>query len=242
MGKGNIEMNVNNNTLQVFRRYYNGIYEEYDKNTLTADSVVCKYRKTFAHTDHVIKAGEYFVGTDIIGSPNILNLYDRNGRLLQSLDPFDGALTGITEIGKRYAVGQGYLAYNNMDHFIVYATVYFGEIFIYDIMNHKLRLLNKIDIGQGFPKNYRQFGMTDNTIIYANDICQSESYIYILVRNATIVDNTHGSYILRINKNGDMLCMDCKESLLRIYVDDNKLYALAQKDTDKNVLVSTTLN
>lgn len=245
MGKGyiemNIEMNIDNNILQVFRRNYNGIYEEYDKTALTTDSAACKYRKTFAHTDHLVKAGNYFIGTDIIGSPNILNLYDKNGKLLQSLDPFNGALTDITGIGRQYAVGQGYLAYNSIDHFIVYATVYSGEIFIYDIMNNKLRLLKKINIGKGLPKNYMNFEMTENTIVYTNDICQSEHYIYILVRNATIKDKAHRSYILRINKKGDMHCMDCKEILLRIYVDKNKLYAMAQRDIERNVLVSTNL-
>lgn len=242
MGNGGVEINVDGHNLQVFRRCFNGIYEEYDTNNLMSDSIIYKYQNIFAHTDHIVKAGKYFVGADIIGSPNILNLYDNNGKLLQSLDPFDGVLKDITEIGKKYTVGQGFLTYNSIDQFVVYATVYTGEIFIYDVKDNKLHLLHKINIGHGLPTNYKNFERTEDTRIYTNDICQCKHYVYILVKDATIKEKKQRCYILRINKQGDMYCMESPQPLLRIYVDRHKLYSLAQKDSEKNILMSADLN
>lgn len=234
---GSVELGIDNDRLQVFRRCYNSSYEEYSFRDILCTSAPYTKKLQFAHTDHLVKAGKYFVGADIIGSPNILNLYDKNAKQLQSADPFAGILDSITEVGKKYTVGQGYLAYNSKKDFVVYATVYTGEIFIYDIHAIKLRLLHKINIGKGMPENFEDFKVNADTQIYAIDICQDGNYVYILVKDKKIADNSKESYIIRVNKDGDIYCMKCPKSLLRIFVKGDKVFALSHENKDRNILV-----
>lgn len=234
---GSVELEIDKGSLQVFRRCYNSTYEEYSFRDILYSPAPYTKKLQFAHTDHLVKAGNYFVGADIIGSPNILNLYDKNAKLLQSVDPFCGILDSITEVGKKYAIGQGYLTYNSKKDFIVYATVYTGEIFIYDIHDNRLRLLHKIDIGKGVPENHEDFKVNADTQIYAIDICQDGNYAYILVKDKKITDNCKECYIIRINKDGDIYCMKCPKFLLRIYVKEDNVFALSHEKKNKNILV-----
>lgn len=231
------ELDVYDGRLQVFRRCYNSTYEELCFRDISSKSSPNVKRLQFAHTDHVVKAGRYFVGADILGTPNMLNLYDSNGKFIQSIDPFDGVLDSLTEIGKKYTVGQGCLAYNSKKKFIVYATVYTGEIFIYDIYDDKLRLLYKIDIGNGLPDNFDNFEVTAQTFIYAKDICQDDNYIYVLVNDKKVIDNRKICYIIRVDKDGDIYCMKCPKTLLRIFVRGDRVFALSHEENDKNILV-----
>ena len=239
---GTAEISTDKNKIQTLWRSYNSQYEEYDLKELASYKDSCLYKLSFIHTDHIVKTKDHFVGSDIVGSPHILNLYDKQGKLQQSIDPFNGTLDKLSEIGQKYAVGQGYLAYNSEDDYVVYATVYTGEIFIYKIEDNKLRLIKHIEIGYGLPENYTNFKVRNNTMMYAKDICTSRCDTYILIDNKAAGDNSKISYILRINKQGDVYVMKCYQSLLRIDVEKQKLYALAKGEDGKNVLVVANLD
>lgn len=61
--------------------------------------------------------------------------------------------------------------------------------------------------------------------------------IYVLVNDKKVIDNRKICYIIRVDKDGDIYCMKCPKTLLRIFVRGDRVFALSHEENDKNILV-----
>lgn len=232
--KGPIELNVAGKILHVFRRGYDAIFETYDMQDLHQGKETIIKEIHFKNVDHLVETDSFFIASAIIEGKGILNIYNKDGQWKKSLDPFEENLDAIATADKRYIIGQGHLSYNSKHHFLVYATVYTGDIFIYNIEGCNLELKRHISIGKGLPNDKRDFKVKSSTWIYAKDICNDSDYVYVLCQDAKVTANLKGCNILRIEHDGKVICLKGYIPINRIKVADGFLYGIGNRNGENH--------
>lgn len=240
---GPLELGVNNRRLSVFRRAWRCSYKEYAIDSLCANHDKSLDSIAFSDVDQLQKVNGIFVCAKISGGgPHILDIYNSKGKLIGSVDPYNGLLDIIPSPERRYILGQGCLGYNKSGNYVIYASAYMGIVTLFDVRDNSIIPKKTYYIGESRPRDVLNFRVTSATKIYAQDICSDDSYTYVLYKDGRVTDKFRYSYILRLDKYGHLDCLKASVKLLRICAANNRLYGLADCGSRGAALVSANLS